>query len=192
MDYHGNEPLLALAFYDGKANSEIKLPAQFAAGVATQVTDDLIVEFGVRWEDWDSTDENILELQYPFLNESSLTVPRDWHSTWAYNIGGQYRFSETVAINLGYLYGEDAVPDSSFEPIIPDTDAHLLTVGADLDLGQWTLSGAFGYEYHEKRNKQNSLGDPLGSLLAGQSVGTANGDYVTDIYLFGLSVGYRF
>jgi long-chain fatty acid transport protein len=80
----------------------------------------------------------------------------------------------------------------TFEPLIPDTDAHLFTLGTDLSFGQWTLSGAFGYEHHENRKKTNSLGDPLGSLLAGQPVGTANGTYETDIYLVAASIAYRF
>jgi hypothetical protein len=36
------------------------------------------------------------------------------------------------------------------------------------------------------------VGDPLGSLIAGQPVGTANGKYQTEIYLVALSVGYKF
>lgn len=97
-----------------------------------------------------------------------------------------------MAINAGYLYSDDPVPNSTFEPVIPDSPAHLFTVGADINYGAWTLSGAFGYEYHESRDKSNSLGDPLGSMAAGEPVGTANGEYTTDIYLIGVSLGYKF
>jgi long-subunit fatty acid transport protein len=60
------------------------------------------------------------------------------------------------------------------------------------------VSGAFGYEYHETREKDNgaTVNDPLGTRASlsqgGGPVGTADGDYDTDIYLFGVSVGYRF
>lgn len=192
LDYHGNDARLNLALLDGRADTEVTLPAQFVAGVATQITDALIVEFGVRWEDWDSTEAMTLELQYPLLGRSSVSVPRDWHSTWAYNLGGQYQLSQTTAINFGYLYGENAVPNSTFEPIIPDSDAHLFTIGADLNFGQWILSGAFGYELHESRYKRNELGDELKKELLGSVEDTANGKYETDIYLFGVSVSYRF
>jgi long-chain fatty acid transport protein len=97
-----------------------------------------------------------------------------------------------VALNAGYLYGENAVPSDTFEPVIPDTDAHLFTVGTDLTFGSWTASAAIGLEHHEDRDKNNSVGDPLGSLIAGQPVGTANGKYQTDIYLVALSVAYAF
>ncbi len=185
-------PRLSLLLPSSMATADITLPAQFVAGIATQVTDDLIIEVGARWEDWDSNDEMTLKSELAFLGQSSLTQPRNWNSTWTYNIGGNYRVNEKVAINLGYLYGENAVPSSTFEPIIPDTDALLFTIGTDLTCGPWTLSGAFGYEYHDDRDKNNTIGDPLGSMAAGMPVGTANGKYETDIYLLALSVGYAF
>ena len=100
--------------------------------------------------------------------------------------------NERIALNCGYLYGENAVPSDTFEPIIPDADAHLFTVGTDWKKDAWTISAAFGYEYHEERTKNNAVGDPIGSMAAGFPVRTANGDYNTDIYLFALSLGYAF
>jgi long-chain fatty acid transport protein len=142
----------------------------------------------VRWEDWESTDDLTIELDQPVVGQSENIIPRNWNSTWTYNIGGQYRLTETVALNAGYLYGKDCVPDSTFEPLIPDSDAHLFTLGTDLRFGSWTVSGAFGYEHHEDRSKDNTIGDPL----SGDSKFTANGDYENDIYLIALSVGYKF
>ncbi|MCK4536260.1 MAG: outer membrane protein transport protein [Desulfuromonadales bacterium] len=192
VKYSNVDPRLELLFPEGHGSSEIRLPAQFVAGIATRVTDQLIIEVGCRWEDWASSDQLKVDLQYPFLGQASQIIPRDWRSTWAWNLGGQYRLSDSLAINAGYLYAKNPVPDATLEPVIPDSDAHLFTIGADLDLGQWTVSGAFGYEYHEERDKQNDLGDPLGSLVAGFPVNTADGEYDTDIYLFGISVGYKF
>jgi len=156
------------------------------------------VEVGLRWEDWESTDELKIEFDQPIFGQTSQAVPRDWNSTLTYNIGGQYQLNETVALNAGYLYGQNAVPSSTFEPLIPDADAHLFCLGTDLNFGQWTISGSFAYEYHETRDKNNTVSDQLGSAIAsgiaGQQVyvGTANGEYDTDIYLFALSLGYTF
>ena len=84
------------------------------------------------------------------------------------------------------------MPGDTFEPIIPDTDSHLFTIGTNLKFGPWTVSGAFGLEHHEDRDKANTIGDPLGSAVTGQPVGTANGEYRTDIYLVAFSLGYAF
>ena len=203
IDYAGVDPLLVAYFWDGTAESEIELPAQFVIGVAVNTTDRLTVEIGARWEDWDANDKLAVDLQYPhpLTGKPYFSADRNWSSTWTYNIGANYRLNENVALNCGYLYGENPVPDSTFEPVIPDAVAHLFTVGTDLTYGPWVVSAAFGYEYHEKREKKNGdlVNDPVGSLvetwengLVPTYVGTADGDYETDIYLVGLSVGYKF
>ncbi len=190
--------LLAGEFPNGGGSADITLPAQATAGIAFQVSEPLVIEVGIRWEDWSSTDQLLIKLDTPVLGSTSNLTPRDWKSTWTYNIGGQYQLNETASLNAGYLYGNNAVPDSTFEPLIPDTDAHLFTVGADIAFGAWTLSGAFGLEHHEDRKKTNTIGDPAGSNMATiingtpTSVGTANGNYASDIYLVGISLGYRF
>jgi long-chain fatty acid transport protein len=184
----GDDPMLQFLFQEGNAESDIELPAQFTVGVATRVTDALLIEIGARWEDWDVNDKQTLDLQNPILGETRIVQERDWQSTWTYNIGANYKLNDSIALNCGYLYGQDAVPNKTFEPIIPDSDAHLFTVGTDLKKDAWTLSAAFGYEYHEERTKNNSVGDPI----TGLPQYTANGDYNTDIYLFALSLGYAF
>ncbi len=191
-NFSGVEPLLAGAFPETSGHTDIRLPAQATAGIALKIQTNLIVETGVRWEDWASTDELKVELDAPVLGQASDITPRDWRATWSYNIGGQYRISPEMALNAGYLFGESAVPGSTFEPLVPDADAHLFTFGAEWSHAAWTVSGAFGYEYHQERKKNNTLGDPLGSLLAGEPTGTANGNYEASVYLLGLSLNHRF
>lgn len=186
--FDGVNPALASLFPETDGDADIRLPQQVTAGVAVKPMEKLVIEAGVRWEDWESTDDLTIELDQPVAGRIENVIPRDWNSTWTYNIGGHYQLNEMVALNAGYLYGKDCVPDSTFEPLIPDSDAHLFTLGTDLSFGAWTVSGAFGYEYHEDRSKDNSIGDPLSGLPEY----TANGDYENNIYLIALSVGYKF
>lgn len=186
--FSGVDPNLAIAIGDTGGRADIRLPAQATAGLAFAVSPRLVIEAGVRWEDWDSFENLTIELDQPVLGQSASITPRDWRSTWTYNIGGQYRINDTFALNGGYLYGENAVPASTFEPLIPDSDAHLFTLGAEWSFASWKVVAAFGYEYHEERDKNNGLADPSGSLLAGEPVNTANGTYESDIYLYGLSI----
>ncbi len=190
--FNNVDPLLAMVIPDTNGEADIRLPAQATAGIAFTPVEDLVIEIGARWEDWSSTDELKVDLDYPVLGQTSDITPRDWKSTWSYNLGGQYQINESFSISAGYLFGENAVPESTFEPLIPDTDAHLFTLGAEWKTGAWTISGAFGYEHHDKRKKDNALGDPLGSILIGSPTGTANGTYKADMYLSSLSVVYQF
>lgn len=186
------DPTLAPAFADTKGKARIRLPAQATAGIAFIMTDTVTTEVGVRWEDWSSTNNLTIKLDQPVFGQNSEVIPRNWRATWSYNIGANYHITPAVALMAGYLYGQNAVPSSTFEPLVPDTDAHLFTLGAQWSYNRWTLAGAFGYEYHQTGKKRNDLGDPLGSVIAGTPVGTANGKYETDIYLLGVSLGYQF
>lgn len=190
--FNNVDPLLTKVISDTDGNADVRLPAQATAGIAFTPDDALVIEIGVRWEGWSSTDELKVDLDYPVLGQTSEIVPRDWKSTWSYNLGGQYQINESFSISAGYLFGENAVPGSTFEPLIPDTDAHLFTLGVGWKTGAWTINGAFGYEHHDSRKKDNALGDPLGSILAGAPTGTASGTYEADIYLSSLSVVYQF
>jgi long-chain fatty acid transport protein len=175
------DPRLAPLFPAGRGEADIRLPQQLAAGVALQITPAWVLEAGMRWEDWDSTRELRINLDAPVLGQNVQVIPRNWQSTWTYLLGGEYAVKETLTLMAGYLYGEGAVPASTFEPLIPDTDAHLFTLGAKLRVREWTISGALGYEAHENGRKNNSLGDPL----TGDPEFTANGAYRSDIYLGG-------
>lgn len=186
------DPMLETLFSNTDGDSDVRLPAQATAGIAVTPCDALVVEVGIRWEGWSSTDELKVKLDDPVMGQTSDITPRDWNSTWSYNLGGQYQVNESFNLSTGYLYGKDAVPGSTFEPLIPDSDAHLFTFGAGWNTGAWTINAAFGYEHHENRKKDNDLGDPLGSLLVGSPTGTANGKYKADIYLSSVSIAYRF
>jgi long-chain fatty acid transport protein len=171
--------------------TDLTLPQQATAGISWQITDPLTVEVGVRWEDWSSFDKMAIELDQaigpPGSSATEKTVLRDWHDTWAGNLGIRYRLNEHVALLAGYLYGENPVPNSTFDPSIPDSDTHLFTLGTDLTFGNLVVSVSYGYQKQENRRKDNQVGAEYAALG-----GTANGRYKTDAHLAALSVGYRF
>lgn len=175
-------------------DADIRLPAQATFGLAWTASDRLTLEVGARWEDWSEYDELTIELDRPIpfpLGPTESTTPRDWRDTWAFNVGGEYRLNDTVTLLAGYLYGDNPVPGSTFDPSIPVGDAHLFTVGTDLTFGQLNVALAYGYEHHENRTKKNRIGDPLDPAGV-NPLSFANGKYETDIHLGAVSLGYRF
>lgn len=172
-------------------SAELTLPAQATFGLAWKVSDALTLETGARWEGWSEFDELRIQLATPILGQTAQITPRDWDDTWAFNLGGEYRLNPTVTLLAGYLYGENPVPDSTFDPSIPDSDAHLFTIGTSLSLGDWSVDLAYGFEHHEDRVKANTIGDPLdpGGL---NPLSLANGSYTAEIHLVAASIGYAF
>lgn len=159
------------------AKTSITLPRQLLAGLAYQATERLTLESGFRWEDWRSYKELKLEVE----GQPTTNIPKNWHDTFAVNVGGKYRLNDTFTLLGGYLYGWNAVPDDTFEPAVPDSNTHLFCVGTDMKFNQFKLAVSYAYQLQEERSKNN--------LVAG---GLANGAYNSDIHLLGLSFVYKF
>lgn len=163
---------------EGKAT--LTLPAQFTAGLAYRFSPDWTVEAGVRWEDWSSFDELAID-----FGATSMIYPRDWDDTWAFNIGTKYRLNDRVALMAGYLYGDNPVPDSTFEPAIPDSDTHLFTIGSELTFDQFKVTLAYGFQLQEDRDKETNQYTVLDGTVA-------NGKYENYIHLAAISLSYAF
>ncbi|MDX1764373.1 MAG: OmpP1/FadL family transporter [bacterium] len=168
-------------FADSEAKTDLTLPQQLCFGLSYSGIDRLTIEMGARWEDWRSYDELVIKLGDGTISRRET----DWRDTWSYNVGARYSMGEGLVLLGGYMYGQDAVPDRSFEPSVPDSDFHLFTVGSELQINKnWSFDMAYGLELHENRHKENAVG-----LLVG---GAANGDYDQRIHLFAGSLRYRF
>jgi long-chain fatty acid transport protein len=178
-------PALPYILPDTDGETSITLPQQVTAGLAYQITPAWIVEAGLRWEDWTSFDELTIDFDQPVFFATSVTYPRDWHSTWAYNVGTKYRVNDRVALMAGYLYGQNPIPDSTFEPAIPDSDTHLFTVGTELTFDNLKLALAYGFQLQEDRDKKTNQYTSLDGS-------TANGHYENHIHLAGISLSYAF
>lgn len=158
-------------------NASITLPQQVFAGISYRVSEHFGMEAGIRWEDWSSF--NQLKLNLPGV--SSVVYPRDWHDTFAFNLGGKYMLSNRYSVSGGYLYGLNPVPDHTFEPSIPDANTHLFCVGGEAQANKLKISLGYGYQLQEERTKStNSYGS------------VANGRYNSDLHLLGISMSWKF
>lgn len=162
----------------------VKLPQQLFAGLACKPTERLALEAGMRWEDWSSFQQLQIQFAPNVFGLTSATYPRDWHSTYAFNLGGKYRIYDSFSLMAGYLHGWNPVPDSTFDPGIPDSDTNLYTFGGEARISNLTLAIAYGYQAQSDRYKGGSPGNLYGN--AGM------GTYKTYINMVGLSLGYKF
>ncbi len=168
-------------FPDTGGKTFLKLPQQVFAGVAFRPNERVVLEAGMRWEDWSSFRRLRITLDQPVAGASSATYPRNWHSTFAVNAGGKFRVNDSLAVMAGYLYGWNPVPDSTFEPAIPDSDTHLFCLGGELRMARMTVALGYAYQLQKERTKHTNM---YGSL--------ANGSYDSSLHLLAVSLGYRF
>ncbi len=170
---------------DTSAMASIDLPQVAFVGMAWQVHPQLILETGFLWEGWSDYETVTTKFDTPIFGMTSDVLIKNWKDTITVNLGGEYFLSDRYTFRAGYIYRENAVPDETFEPSLPDADAHLFALGGDLHWStNYTLSFAYVYERQKSRDKVNFLGDPLG--------GNANGTYRSDIHFLALSLNWHF
>ncbi len=180
-------PALSSLIQNTTATTKFTLPQQLTFGLSYDLTPDLTLEVGTRWEDWAQYGNTVVSFTAPVAGQTSDTILREWESTWAYNLGGKYHIAPEWSILAGVLYSETSVPDATFDPSIPDTDAYLYTIGAGYVGMNWTFDFAYGLQDHKSRNKNNNINSA--SVALGQP---ANGKYEGTIHLVAASVGYNF
>ncbi|BCA80290.1 outer membrane protein transport protein [Desulfuromonas sp. AOP6] len=185
------DPGLAVILPDTTAQTDITLPQQLVAGLAFFPTDNLTLETGIRWEDWSSYDELHITFAQPVGGSTFAIYPKNWQATWAWNLGGKYRLNERISLLAGYLYGEDAIGDATFEPSVPDADSHLFCLGTTLHFDRLAISLSYGYQHLEGRRKNNSFLPDVDPAVS-DPADYARGSYESELHLLGLSAGYHF
>lgn len=190
MEHDLPNPLLSSMFPNTDGKVKIKLPAQFHLGVHYKGLDPLSFEFAVRWEGWSSYKELNINLDKPVLGNTNLVIPKNWKDTYSYIIGAKYRITNEISIMAGYLYSGNPVPDSTFEPSIPDANTHLLTAGLSYKVKNFNVDFAYAFQKLQNRKKVNLIDDnPFDSLNPENS---ANGTYKSELHMIGLSLTYKF
>jgi len=178
-----DESLRAI-FPNAGGSVDIELPAQAFFGLCCQGIDRLTIEVGARWEEWSCYEELAFEFDQPVAGSKTKVYEKDWKNVMSYSIGARYNLNNTFAILGGYRFDNNPVPNDTFEPAIPASDKHCVSLGVTKRFGNLVAGVIYYYEKYESRKKDNTLGADLG--------GTGNGEYNTDAHVVGVSVTYEF
>jgi long-chain fatty acid transport protein len=148
-------------------------------------------EFDTTWTGWSTYDQLKVNLDTPVpvngVLTTTITTPKNWHDSWAFRFGANYEVNERMKIRAGYIYDLTPVPDSTFDPQVPDANRHIFTVGSDLKIQRFTLGFAYNYILSESRTKSNSI--VVNGVPAPLQ---ANGRYNSDVHSLGLSWSFQF
>jgi long-chain fatty acid transport protein len=166
--------------------ADLTFPASVTGGIAYSRFKPFTFEFDTTWTGWSSYDQLKVDLAAPVLGRRTLVSPKNWHDAWAFRFGGNYEIKPGMKLRAGYIYDLTPVPDSTFDPQVPDANRHVFAVGGDMKvLGRFTLGWAYNFILSEDRDKHNRL---LGLPPAYQ----ANGRYSSNVHSLGLSFSFTF
>ncbi len=155
------------------ASAEFIFPQNIVLGYAFTPTEDWNFEFNIDWTDWDRLNTVTLKQKSP-----DVLLPFNWRSSFFYEFGVTKKFAYGLRASAGYIYSENSVPNESFNPIVPDSDRHIFSVGVGQRLT--SFSWDLAYQYAHGPGRRIDQGTP------------ADGTYRFDSHAVTLSVGYHF
>jgi long-chain fatty acid transport protein len=170
----------------------IVFPPSVTMGIAYSRLKPFTFEFDTTWTGWSTYDQLKVNLDTPVLVNrvatNTIITPKNWRNSWAFRFGANYAVNEAMKLRAGYIYDLTPVPDSTFDPQVPDANRHIFTVGSDLKvLQRFTLGFAYNYILSESRTKDNSI------MVNGVPAPLqANGRYNSNVHSVGLSWLFQF
>src|SRR5665213_2891119 len=120
-----------------RAAEELKFPQSAGIDYAMLPIKPLTLEFDVIWTDWNATDQ--LQIHSPNPAFNNQTLPAHWESGFTLRGGIQYQLTTHWVLRGGYAYGQASVPQSTFSPLVPDSNYHLFSLGVGYDTERWNL-----------------------------------------------------
>jgi long-chain fatty acid transport protein len=142
-----------------EAQAALEFPQSVGVGYAFRPIAPLKVEADVIWTDWHAVSDLQVESHDPHFN--GQTTPAHWESGFTYRLGTQYDVTSHLALRLGYAYSQNAVPDSTFSPLVPDSNYHLFAIGGGYSTQNWNFDLAACYIYRETHHVDGSVDSPL-------------------------------
>ncbi len=183
MNFKGDAETRSTFVPSGSRESIVSMPfAQFAmAGISFRPTPKWNIEADVDWTDWNSM--NTVTFKNTPLGD--VNFPLNWRSSFLYEFGVSRYFDCGAFVSAGYFYSENSTSEKNFNPILPDTDLHVGSLGFGYkgEHWRWALSGQI------ITGPSRTVDSSKSTSAVGES---ANGKYKWFNQAVNVSVGYHF
>jgi len=186
IDYSGHSETSPAApfppYYPStRTQASLRFPQFVAAGISFRPTENWNLEFDLDWTDWDSLNKTVFR-GTPFHGTPFGDPVFVWNytSSFMYNFGITRQLGKGYFATIGYIYSENSSPDKDFNPIVPDSDLHLGSLGFGHHGQRWDWAIGYTLAYNSGREVKSDI-NPL-----------ANGTYRTLNNAVNLAVTYKF
>lgn len=179
VGYSGDTEV-SIAPGSAESDANVDFPQMIVWGVSFRPTPRWNLEVDIDWTDWATLDTVTLEdTQF-----GDVPLALNWRPSFFYEAGVTHYFPSGYFVSAGYFFSENSTSDENFNPVVPDTDLHVGSIGVGYKGEHWRWAVAGQIITGPWRSVSGSQ-----PSLAGQS---ADGDYQLFIPAVTVSVGYRF
>jgi long-chain fatty acid transport protein len=174
--------------YTTDVEADVRYPESVLMGYAFR-PGKWIFEMDGEWVNYSTVDETNLTytqeqnaLRRSILN-SGNPINRDWHTTWNLGVGANYTFNDTWQGRAGFFHYPKVIPNSAWEPGLPESSHDGYTVGATFHRPRYDWDAAYNYIEFDDRRVNNAVG--------ADSLSSVNGTYQTHAHIFSLQATWR-
>jgi long-chain fatty acid transport protein len=175
MNYSGHATVPAPPFTaNTPATANFHFPQSLDFGYSFRPTDKWNFEADATWTDWSS-------LKVLTVNPLPETLPFHWDSSWMLDFGATRYLGDGWRISGGYMYSMNSVPTGDFNPLVPDSDRHIFSVGVGKKYKNFSWDAAYQLAWGPSRSIS---GDTLSPAI--------NGNYEFLSHAISLNLAYHF
>lgn len=171
---------------DSNMRVRLKLPQVFRLGAAYEIIQDTLnVSADLQFQQWSAY--RILKINFEDDDGNDWKTEiaeRNSEDSITFSAGVEWVIFEGLAVRAGYAFDERTLPEESVNPAPPDSDRHVLALGASYTWDKWLSFHAHFSNAFFVTRESNTASFP----------GTWSGGHPADTmaYIFGLSVGVNF
>jgi long-chain fatty acid transport protein len=169
-----------------KVDMELTVPQAVMFSIFHQLNDQWAIMGNVGWQDQSDFGETGISLASS-AGSNSVTADRNFHDTWHYAFGTQYRFAPQWLLSAGVAYDDSPVDDEDRTPDMPLDRQIRYATGLQYDLSEDVTIGA-AYTFLDTGDAKIEI-DGADNPLRGELVGDYSSNYVN---FFNVNVVYRF
>ncbi|GFM52195.1 membrane protein [Pseudomonas cichorii] len=184
-------PSLLLASNRYDCTLKVTTPESYDFSVTQELNDAWKLYASATWTGWSSLQDLSLRNQPISAAQGgslasaltgSIQEGLNWHDTWAYAIGTDYRLNPQWVLRTGLMFDQSPTSNTNRSPRTPTGDRRIFSMGVGYDVTpQLTIDLA--YSYLREESVDVSRANAQGSYSA---------TYQSDASLFGVGATYRF
>jgi long-chain fatty acid transport protein len=161
------------------ATAQLPFPEVIVGGYSYRPNPQWNLEADLDWTNW--TRVNTL-----VVNQASgpIALPLNWRSGFFYELGATRYLAGGWLVSLGYTYPENSVPETSWNPAIPDANHQFFSGGFGYDRGPLRFMVALQHAHAPTRTIRGTTNPLTGA--------SADGAYNVSINSCSASLDYHF
>jgi long-chain fatty acid transport protein len=192
--------------YIQNGSTTLHLPSMLDFGLFYKFTDSWDASADIDLIQWSNYDQLIINLEKQ-LPAAQVIQDKNWKNTSVFRLGTSYSWTNSLILRGGVLYDQNPVPDSSFDPQLPDANRVGISAGFGYTVSGVRLDFSYMFLKFASRDKDNFVGysdvapalgvvdandqAALNNLVKG-TYPVGNGTYKSSANMFSVSASYKF